>query len=136
MSWRKLYKICQFLSDLDTYQNGQITSAVLRLECSLDCISGSVFTNKIYSVHFLTVSVSFEIKKNVIIKNVIWSVGHHQFYNYKLVLGPVPIIHTNFQENLQLVFPNYLGSVVMCLTRHYVMTDCKSGPQLRQAIPC
>ena len=36
---------------------------------------GQWVTNKIYSVHFLTVSVSFEIKKNVIIKNVIGSVG-------------------------------------------------------------
>ena len=24
----------------------------------------------------------------------------------------------------------------MCLTRHYVMTDCKLSPQLGQAIPC
>ena len=52
-----------------------LTSAVLRLECSIDCISGSVVTNKIYFVHFLTVSISFEIKKNVIIKNVIGSVN-------------------------------------------------------------
>ena len=36
-----------------------ITRAVLRLECSLDCISGS--PTKYF--HFLTVSVSFEIKK-------------------------------------------------------------------------
>ena len=35
------------------------TRAVLRLECSLDCISGS--PTKYF--HFLTVSVSFEIKK-------------------------------------------------------------------------
>ena len=36
-----------------------VTRAVLRLECSLDCISGS--PTKYF--HFLTVSVSFEIKK-------------------------------------------------------------------------
>ena len=36
-----------------------LTRAVLRLECSLDCISGS--PTKYF--HFLTVSVSFEIKK-------------------------------------------------------------------------
>ena len=37
----------------------ELTRAVLRLECSLDCISGS--PTKYF--HFLTVSVSFEIKK-------------------------------------------------------------------------
>ena len=36
------------------------TIAVLRLECSIDCIGGQWVTNKIFPVHFLTVSVSFE----------------------------------------------------------------------------
>ena len=39
---------------------------MLRLECSIDCISGLVgqwVTNKIFSVHSLAVSVSFEEEK-------------------------------------------------------------------------
>ena len=43
--------------------NWLITSAVLRLECSIDCISGSV-TNKIFFVHFLTVSISLVEEKS------------------------------------------------------------------------
>ena len=39
------------------------TSAVLRLECSLDCISGSVGHQQNIFVHFLTVNVSFEEEK-------------------------------------------------------------------------
>ena len=31
--------------------------------------------------------------------------------------------------------PNYLGSVVMCLTRHYVMTDCKWSHSLGRRFP-
>ena len=56
----------------------QSTSAVLRLECSLDCISGSVGHKQNISVHFLTVSVSFEDKKSykkINLKNVIGSVS-------------------------------------------------------------
>ena len=64
-------------------QNKNKTSAVLRLECSIDCISGSVGHPFIYFlVYFLTVSVSFEekISKKCNYKNLIGSVGHHQCY--------------------------------------------------------
>ena len=56
-----------------------ITSAVLRLECSLVCISGSVGHQQNIFRSFSHCQRFFG-KKNVIIKNVIGSVGHHQFY--------------------------------------------------------
>ena len=94
---------------------------------------GQWVTNKIYSVHFLTVSVSF-----LIIKNVIGSVGHHQFYINWSSAPYSSYIQTfkRIRECPTAGVPNYLGSVVMYLTRHYVMTDCKLRPQLGQAIPC
>ena len=51
-------------------QNMALTSAVLRLECSIDCISGSVgqWVNKIFSVYFLTV---FLLKKTKFPKKLI-----------------------------------------------------------------
>ena len=57
---------------------------------------GQWVTNKIFNVHFLIVSVSYEekISKKINLKKLIGSVV------YKLVLGPIPILHTNFQENL------------------------------------
>ena len=89
--------IYHYCSSLVKYK----TSAVLRLKCSIDCISGSVGHHTIFSVHFLTVSVSFEeeqISKKCNYKNVIGSVGHHQCYiNWSS--GPIPIVHTNFQDN-------------------------------------
>ena len=45
------------------------TSAVLRLECSLDCVSGSWVTSIIVTVYCITASVSYEKKKNVIKPN-------------------------------------------------------------------
>ena len=52
-------------------------------------------TNKIFSVHFLTVSVSFEENFS---QKCNWVSGSPPML-YKLVLGPIPILHTNFQEN-------------------------------------
>ena len=57
-------------------------------------------SNKILSVHFFTVSVSFEekISKKINKKNSIGSVGRHLCYiNWSS--GPIPILHTNFQDN-------------------------------------
>ena len=62
---------------------------------------GQWVTNNIVSVYFITASVSHEetkIHKKIKFKNLIGSVGHHQFYiNWSS--GPIPIVHTNFQEN-------------------------------------
>ena len=78
---------------------------------------GQWVTNKIYSVHFLTVSVSFEIQKNVIIKKCNWVSGSPSIL-YKLVLGPIPIVHTNFQENplKELGTSRTHSAVIRCLT--------------------
>ena len=73
-----------------------ITSAVLRLECSIDCISGSVGHQQNFSVHFLTVSVSVEEEQ--ISTKFNWVSGSQPML-YKLVISPIPIVHTNFQEN-------------------------------------
>ena len=57
-------------------------------------------TNKIFSVHFLTVSVSVEEKQiQKKFKYFFYWVSGSPPMLYKLVLGPIPIVHTNFQEN-------------------------------------
>ena len=61
---------------------------------------GQLVTNKIFSVHFLTDSVSFEekISKKCNFKNVIGSVGHHLYYiNWSS--APYPFYIQTFQEN-------------------------------------
>ena len=78
-----------------------ITSAVLRLECSLDCISGSVghqqniFRSFSHCQRFFYRRTKFKTKK---INLFNWVSGSPPML-YKLVLSPVPIVHTNFQEN-------------------------------------
>ena len=75
------------------------TRAVLRLECSLDCISGSPTNIFIFSLSAFLLKL-----KKCNYKKCNWVSGSPSIL-YKLVLSPVPIVHTNFQENLQLVSP-------------------------------
>ena len=59
------------------------TSVVLRLECSIDCIRGSVGQQNKYFPFIFSLSVSFEeeqFSKKCNLKNLIGSVGHHQCY--------------------------------------------------------
>ena len=97
------------------------TRAVLRLECSLDCISGSVGHQQ--NIFIFSLSAFLLKLKKCNSKKCNWVSGSTSIL-YKLVLSPVPIVHTNFQ-----------GSVVMCLTRHYVMTDCKSSHSSGRRFP-
>ena len=74
-----------------------ITRAVLRLECSLDCISGSVGHQQ--NIFILSLSALLLKLKKCNYKKCNWVSGSPSIL-YKLVLSPVPIVHTNFQENL------------------------------------
>ena len=58
---------------------------------------GQWITNNIFTVYFITVSVSNEEEKTKINK-INWVSGSPPIL-YKLVLGPISIVHTNFQEN-------------------------------------
>ena len=62
--------------------------------------TNNLFTNKVFSVYFITVSVSYEEKKKkkMYFTKFNWVSGSLPML-YKLVLGPIPIIHTNFQDN-------------------------------------
>ena len=97
------------------------TRAVLRLECSLDCISGSVGHQQ--NIFIFSLSALLLTLKKCNYKKCNWVSGSPSIL-YKLVLSPVPIVHTNFQENLLMSY-SWCPQLVMCLTRHYVMTDCK-----------
>ena len=74
-----------------------ITRAVLRLECSLDCISGSVGHQQ--NIFIFSLSALLLKLKKCNYKKCNWVSGSPSIL-YKLVLSPVPIVHTNFQENL------------------------------------
>ena len=74
-----------------------ITRAVLRLECSLDCISGSVGHQQ--NIFIFSLSAFLLKLKKCNYKKCNWVSGSPSIL-YKLVLSPVPIVHTNFQENL------------------------------------
>ena len=74
-----------------------ITRAVLRLECSLDCISGSVGYQQ--NIFIFSLSAFLLKLKKCNYKKCNWVSGSPSIL-YKLVLSPVPIVHTNFQENL------------------------------------
>ena len=69
----------------------------LRLECSLDCISGPVGYQQ--NIFILSLSAFLLKLKKCNYKKCNWVCGSPSIL-YKLVLGPVPIVHTNFQENL------------------------------------
>ena len=69
----------------------------LRLECSLDCISGSVGHQQ--NIFILSLSAFLLKLKKCNYKKCNWVSGSPPIL-YKLVLSPVPIVHTNFQENL------------------------------------
>ena len=69
----------------------------LRLECSLDCISGSVGHQQ--NIFIFSLSAFLLKLKKCNYKKCNWVSGSPSIL-YKLVLSPVPIIHTNFQENL------------------------------------
>ena len=80
-----------------------ITSALLRLECSIDCISGSVdHHQQIFPLIFWqcqlfhTIWRKTNFPKKLIKKNWDWVTTNAI---YKLVLGPTPILNTNFHEN-------------------------------------
>ena len=75
----------------------RLTRAVLRLECSLDYISGSVGYQQNIFIFSLSAFL-FKLKK-CNYKKCNWVSGSPSIL-YKLVLSPVPIVHTNFQENL------------------------------------
>ena len=74
-----------------------ITRAVLRLECSLDCISGSVGHQQ--NIFIFSLSALLLKLKKCNYKKCNWVSGSPSIL-YKLVLSPVPIVHTNFQGNL------------------------------------
>ena len=69
----------------------------LRLECSLDCISGSVGHQQ--NIFIFSLSAFLLKLKKCNYKKFNWVSGSPSIL-YKLVLSPVPIVHTNFQENL------------------------------------
>ena len=69
----------------------------LRLECSLDCISGSVGHQQ--NIFIFSLSAFLLKLKKCNYKKCNWVSGSPSIL-YKLVLSPVPIVHTNFQENL------------------------------------
>ena len=73
------------------------TSAVLRLQCSLDCISGSVGHQQNIFRSFSRCQRLFEEEQKQFTK-INWVSGSPPIL-YKLVIGPIPIVHTNFQDN-------------------------------------
>ena len=89
-------RICTYiLKYICTYM--YVLGLWLRLECSLDCISGLVGYQQ--NIFILSLSAFLLKLKKCNYKKCNWVCGSPSIL-YKLVLGPVPIVHTNFQENL------------------------------------
>ena len=89
---------CLYLLRLTVWWCQIITLGLwLRLECSLDCISGPVGYQQ--NIFILSLSAFLLKLKKCNYKKCNWVCGSPSIL-YKLVLGPVPIVHTNFQENL------------------------------------
>ena len=98
---RYIYIYITFIADSMVHRHSitqnNYTRAVLRLECSLDCISGSVGHQQ--NIFILSLSALLLKYKKCNYKKCNWVSGSPSIL-YKLVLSHVPILHTNFQENL------------------------------------
>ena len=78
-----------------------MTVMIYRWKLSKDRFLGRSPSLLIIYVYFLTLSVSFEEEHFSIkteLKKINWVIGSPPIL-YKLVLGPMTIVHTNFQEN-------------------------------------